>query len=208
MATARAEAAKRGFDKDPEVIRTAKQVMIQKLLRDEFETKVTPESITDAEVKAYYDAHSDEFMKPEEVRASAIVVKIAAEWEPKWRDKCNGASCETWLRSFLNPKTTIRYFERRHAAAERFGRTSRALYMTHDALIWLDPKLPVAKQEQFLKALSDAWATKYNKQPLNTAEVRLVYVKTLGKPPTEKRECANCAELRAELEVLRATSVK
>ena len=31
-----AEAAKRGFYKDPEVIRTAKQVMIQKLLRDEF----------------------------------------------------------------------------------------------------------------------------------------------------------------------------
>ena len=137
--------------------------------------------------------------------ASATVVKIAAEWEAKWREKCSGASCETWLRSFLNPKTTIRYFERRHAAAERFGRTSRALYMTHDALIWLDPKLPAAKQEQFLKALSDAWATKYNKQPLNTAEVRLVYVKTLGKPPTEKRECANCAELRAELEALKAT---
>jgi peptidyl-prolyl cis-trans isomerase C len=53
--------------------------MIQKLLRDEFETKVTPESITDAEVKAYYDAHSDEFMKPEEVRASAIVVKSRAQ---------------------------------------------------------------------------------------------------------------------------------
>ncbi|MDC6668401.1 hypothetical protein OEZ84_27090, partial [Leclercia adecarboxylata] len=62
--------------------------------------------------------------------ASATVVKIAADWEGKWRDKCSGASCETWLRSFLNPKTTIRYFERRHAAAERFGRTSRALYMT------------------------------------------------------------------------------
>lgn len=76
-----AEAAKRGFDKDPEVIRTAKQVMIQKLLRDEFETKVTPESITDAEVKAYYDAHGDEFMKPEEVRASAIVVKSRAQAE-------------------------------------------------------------------------------------------------------------------------------
>ena len=51
--------------------------------------------------------------------ASATVVKIAAEWEPKWREKCSGASCETWLRSFLNPKTTIRYFERRHAAAEK-----------------------------------------------------------------------------------------
>src|SRR5262245_36997048 len=41
-----AEAQRRGYDKDPEVVRTMKQVMIQKLLRDEFESRVTPESIT------------------------------------------------------------------------------------------------------------------------------------------------------------------
>ena len=74
-----AEAAKRGYEKDPEVVRTMKQVMIQKLLRDEFETKVTPASISDAEVKAYYDGHQEEFVKPEEVRASAIVVKSKAQ---------------------------------------------------------------------------------------------------------------------------------
>jgi peptidyl-prolyl cis-trans isomerase C len=73
------EATRRGFDKDPEVVRTMKQVMIQKLLRDEFETRVTPESITDVEIKAYYDGHQDEFMKPEEVRASAVVVKTRAQ---------------------------------------------------------------------------------------------------------------------------------
>ena len=36
------EAERRGFDKDPEVIRTMKQVMIQKLMRDEFDAKVDP----------------------------------------------------------------------------------------------------------------------------------------------------------------------
>jgi peptidyl-prolyl cis-trans isomerase C len=74
-----AEAERRGFDKDPEVIRTMKQVMIQKLMKDEFEVKVTPDSIPDADIKAYYDAHIDEFVKPEEVRASAIVVKSRAQ---------------------------------------------------------------------------------------------------------------------------------
>src|SRR5688572_10560872 len=39
------EAQRRGFDQDPEVIRTMKQVMIQKLMKDEFEVKVTPDSI-------------------------------------------------------------------------------------------------------------------------------------------------------------------
>jgi peptidyl-prolyl cis-trans isomerase C len=75
------EAQRRGFDQDPEVIRTMKQVMIQKLMKDEFEVKVTPESISDSEIKAYYDAHLDEFVKPEEVRASAVVVKSKAQAE-------------------------------------------------------------------------------------------------------------------------------
>jgi peptidyl-prolyl cis-trans isomerase C len=74
-----AEAERRGFDKDPEVIRTMKQVMIQKLMKDEFEVKVTPDSIPDADIKAYYDSHITEFVKAEEVRASAIVVKSRAQ---------------------------------------------------------------------------------------------------------------------------------
>jgi len=69
------EAERRGFDKDPEVVRTMKQVMIQKLMRVEFEEKLTPDSVKDAEIKAYYDGHQDEFVKPEEVRAAAIIVK-------------------------------------------------------------------------------------------------------------------------------------
>lgn len=75
------EAARRGYDQDPEVVRTMKQVMIQKLLREEFEARVTPESITAAEIKAYYDANQDEFVKPEEVRVSAIVVRSRAQAE-------------------------------------------------------------------------------------------------------------------------------
>ena len=75
------EAERRGFATDPEVIRTMKQVMIQKLMKEEFEVRVTPDSITDAEIKTYYDAHLSEFVKPEEVRASAIVLKAKAQAE-------------------------------------------------------------------------------------------------------------------------------
>jgi peptidyl-prolyl cis-trans isomerase C len=73
------EAFKRGLDRDPEVVRTMKQVMIQKLMRDEFDAKITAESITDLEMKAYYDANLAEYVKPEEVRASAIIVKNRAQ---------------------------------------------------------------------------------------------------------------------------------
>jgi peptidyl-prolyl cis-trans isomerase C len=69
------EASGRGFDKDPEVVRTMKQVMIQRLMREEFETKLKPEDIADADMKKFYEEHSAEYNKPEEVRVSAIIVK-------------------------------------------------------------------------------------------------------------------------------------
>ncbi|MDQ3338028.1 MAG: peptidyl-prolyl cis-trans isomerase [Myxococcota bacterium] len=73
------EAYRRGLDKDPEVVRTMKQVMIQKLMRDEFDAKVTADSVPDAEMKTYYDANLAEYVKPEEVRASAIILKNKAQ---------------------------------------------------------------------------------------------------------------------------------
>ena len=73
------EALRRGFDKDPEVVRTMKQVMIQKLMKEEFELKLTPDAVTDAEMKTYYDGNLADYVKPEEVRASAVVLKSKAQ---------------------------------------------------------------------------------------------------------------------------------
>ncbi|HEY3803792.1 MAG TPA: peptidyl-prolyl cis-trans isomerase [Kofleriaceae bacterium] len=73
------EAYRRGYDKDPEVVRTMKQVMIQKLMRDEFDATITADKIKDADMKAYYDANLADFVKPEEVRASAILMKNKAQ---------------------------------------------------------------------------------------------------------------------------------
>jgi peptidyl-prolyl cis-trans isomerase C len=73
------EAARRGLDKDPEVIRTMKQVMIQKLMRDELDAKITADTVTDADMKAYYEANLADYVKPEEVRVSAIIVKNRAQ---------------------------------------------------------------------------------------------------------------------------------
>src|SRR5262249_35963973 len=68
------EAQKKGLDKDAEVVRTMKQVMIQKLLKDEFD-KFTLKDISDPDCKKYYDAHPEEFNKPAEARVSMILVK-------------------------------------------------------------------------------------------------------------------------------------
>src|SRR5690606_29577236 len=75
------EAYRRGLQNDPEVVRTMKQVMIQKLMRDEFDARVTADSIADAEMQVYYDANLAEYVKPEEVRVSAIILKNKAQAE-------------------------------------------------------------------------------------------------------------------------------
>ncbi len=73
------EATRRGLDKDDEVVRTKKQVMIQQMMKSEFEDKVKLADITDQEIEAYYKAHPEEFNKPAQMRASQIVIKDEAK---------------------------------------------------------------------------------------------------------------------------------
>ena len=72
------EAERRNLDEIPEVDRTRKQVMIQQMMKELFEDQIQLSDITDEEIRAYYEAHADEFHKPEQVRASHILVKNRA----------------------------------------------------------------------------------------------------------------------------------
>jgi peptidyl-prolyl cis-trans isomerase C len=74
-----AEAERRGFAKDPTVEQAIKQNAVQGMMKTAIDTAVTPESITAAEVKAYYDAHLDEFVRAATRRASQVVVATEAE---------------------------------------------------------------------------------------------------------------------------------
>ncbi len=65
-----AEAARRGMLNDPEVVETAKKVMVQRLLQKELEEKPTP--VPDSEVAAYYIQHHGDYVKPEMIRLSHI----------------------------------------------------------------------------------------------------------------------------------------
>ena len=81
-----AEAQRLGLDKDPEVIEAARQAMVRRYLQDEVKDDVQPESISDADLKAYYDANPQLYHKPEQVEVSHMLVatqeqadKICAE---------------------------------------------------------------------------------------------------------------------------------
>jgi peptidyl-prolyl cis-trans isomerase C len=73
------EAGRRGYDKDPEVIRVMEQQMISKFLQKDFESKLKVEDVPDADVEKYYKEHPAEFNQKDEVRVSEILVKDKAK---------------------------------------------------------------------------------------------------------------------------------
>lgn len=72
------EADRAGYDDRPDVQRTRKQILIRRFLKQQYEDRIRLEDVTDAEVAAYYEAHRDEFNKPEQVRASQILIRDRA----------------------------------------------------------------------------------------------------------------------------------
>lgn len=68
------EAEKRGFDKDPEVLRSRNEVMVQQISRQLFQEKFDPNDITEEELKAFYEKHHGDYNKPAMIRISHILL--------------------------------------------------------------------------------------------------------------------------------------
>jgi parvulin-like peptidyl-prolyl isomerase len=70
------QAVREGHANDPDVVDSLKNVLAQKVVKDERENKV-PE-VTDEEVQAWYDAHTNDFTRPETWRVSTIYLLVPA----------------------------------------------------------------------------------------------------------------------------------
>jgi parvulin-like peptidyl-prolyl isomerase len=73
------EAKRQGYDQRPEIVRARRSAMVQQLLKEEVDDKLQLTSITDAEIQAAYEADPDQFNRPAQVRARAIVVSDRAK---------------------------------------------------------------------------------------------------------------------------------
>jgi len=69
------EARKRGYERDPEVLRAAKDKMVKLFTQQEIIDKVKPSDVSDVDVEKFYKEHSTDFVRPETARASQILVK-------------------------------------------------------------------------------------------------------------------------------------
>jgi peptidyl-prolyl cis-trans isomerase C len=73
------EAERRGYGKNAEVEQTVKQNAVQSLMKTSFDEEALAKAVTDAEVKAYYTEHLNEYERPAMKRASHIVVATQEE---------------------------------------------------------------------------------------------------------------------------------
>ncbi len=71
------EAVKRGMDKNPEVQDTLKKVMVQQLIKQQFDEKQGQAAIPEPDLQKFYNDHIDDYVKPERVRASHVFLKAA-----------------------------------------------------------------------------------------------------------------------------------
>lgn len=69
------EAKRRGYADRPEVQRARRSAMTQQLVRQEIDEKLSLNDISDEEIQAVYDSSPEEYDRPAQVRASAILVK-------------------------------------------------------------------------------------------------------------------------------------
>jgi peptidyl-prolyl cis-trans isomerase C len=66
------EAEKQGLDKSPAVREQMKRAMIQELIKKQLDERLAGNDIGDADLKKFYDAHIDDFQKPERARVFHI----------------------------------------------------------------------------------------------------------------------------------------
>lgn len=89
------EARRRGLDKHPATEERVRQTLRDELRRELSRSSPDPNQIPESEVRAYYDAHRDEFSDPERRRAAHIVVADAKRAEATL-ERARGASPAEW----------------------------------------------------------------------------------------------------------------
>src|SRR5207237_4306568 len=68
------EAVRQGYDKSPAVRDQMKRAMIQELIKHQLDAKLSGTDIGDEELKKFYEAHLDDFVKPDRARVFHILL--------------------------------------------------------------------------------------------------------------------------------------
>lgn len=67
------EARRRGLDRDPQVSQSIRQILRQRVEQAVILEAITPESVSDEEVRQWYQSHLTDYQQPEYRRATAVI---------------------------------------------------------------------------------------------------------------------------------------
>jgi peptidyl-prolyl cis-trans isomerase C len=68
------EAERRGLQNSPAVAEVTRRAMVQELLRQQLDEKLTGADIPEVELKGFYDSHVEDYVKPERIRINHLLV--------------------------------------------------------------------------------------------------------------------------------------
>ena len=71
------EARRRGYERDPQVVRHQQQRLVDRMVAEELDRTLKPEDIPEAELRRFYQEHPERFTRPEAVRVSQILLADA-----------------------------------------------------------------------------------------------------------------------------------
>jgi peptidyl-prolyl cis-trans isomerase C len=75
------EARRRGLDRDPQLAQTVRRNLAQRVEQLAIHDAITPESVTDAEIRQWYETHRSDYQQPEYRRATAMALPTRAAAE-------------------------------------------------------------------------------------------------------------------------------
>jgi hypothetical protein len=96
-------ALERGLDRDPDVIEAARKVMVRKLLQKDLGAQTTGDATAESALRAYYEAHIQDYQQPERRRIAQIQLAPTPEGRAlaqNLADRLVGLSAGELLRQF------------------------------------------------------------------------------------------------------------
>lgn len=133
-------------------------------------------------------------------QAAELVIELNSKWNDARTDEADGKSCSEWL--YKVTRKRFRYWRNIHVALARLGK-SYGKYMSHEALIWINGKLPDASTSAVMTAVR-LDARKHNNNPISLAQAHRIVLEVVGKTPRRKRRCQGCRARETYIKALQA----
>ena len=204
-----AEAKRLGLDKDADLQRRIKELLVDRLLREKASLLQPEPAFAEAELRAYYESHTNDFRRPTVVRGSVLTIYLREGQEEAARQKAadalrawkSGEAVATVLRKYSDDPSERVAGDAGSAFIE--GQSSRRYpQVVADAMFGLQLRGQVAAPVETPRAIYlIGLAERINGAPEPFEKVKRDIQRLLGQQVREKAYAAYCESLKKQFPV-------